>query len=248
MYEHTMILKIDHDSQVPLHLQVEDLLRKLIEQPAYRNGKLLPKEVELAKRLGISRNTVRQATNKLAHEKLLVRKKGIGTKVADNNVTTELFNWYSFSYEMERRGLKLINYDIQTSWVEPDQEVMDALELKQADKILKLERLRGSEDGPTVYFISYFHPRVGLTGKEDFTRHLYEMLEADHSTIAALSKEAIKAIVADKVLAKKLHIEKNQPILFRERKVYDPGERPVEYNLGYYRADKFTYTIDIKRK
>ncbi|CAN5606820.1 GntR family transcriptional regulator [soil metagenome] len=243
-----MNFKIDHDSQVPLHLQVENLLRNLIEQPAYRNGKLLPKEVELAKRLGISRNTVRQATNKLSHEKLLVRKKGIGTKVADNNVTTELFNWYSFSYEMEKRGLKLVNYDIQTSWVKPDQEVMDALELKQPDKILKLERLRGSEDSPTVYFISYFHPRVGLTGNEDFSRHLYEMLEGDYSTIAALSKEAIKAIVADKELAKKLRIEKNQPILFRERKVYDPGERPVEYNLGFYRADKFTYTIDIKRK
>lgn len=243
-----MNLKIDHESQVPLHLQVENLLRKLIEQPAYRNGKLLPKEVELAKRLGISRNTVRQATNKLSHEKLLVRKKGIGTKVADNNVTTELFNWYSFSYEMEKRGLKLVNYEIQTSWVKPDQEVMDALELKQDDKILKLERLRGSEDGPTVYFISYFHPRVGLTGNEDFSRHLYELLETDYATIAALSKEAIKAIVADKELAKKLRIEKNQPILFRERKVYDPGERPVEYNLGYYRADKFTYTIDIKRK
>ncbi|MDQ3536424.1 MAG: GntR family transcriptional regulator [Bacteroidota bacterium] len=243
-----MNLKIDHESQVPLHLQVENLLRKLIEQPAYRNGMLLPKEVELAKRLGISRNTVRQATNKLSHEKLLVRKKGIGTKVADNNVTTELFNWYSFSYEMEKRGLKLVNYDIQTSWVKPDQEVLDALELKQADKILKLERLRGSEDGPTVYFISYFHPRVGLTGNEDFSKHLYEMLEADFSTIAAISKEAIRAIVADKELAKKLQIEKNQPILFRERKVYDPGERPVEYNLGYYRADKFTYSIDIKRK
>jgi len=243
-----MNLEIDHDSQIPLHLQVEDLLRKLIEQPAYRNGKLLPKEVELAKLLGISRNTVRQATNKLSHERLLVRKKGIGTKVADNNVTTELFNWYSFSNEMESHGVKLVNYDIQTSWVEPDQQVMDALELKQPDKILKLERLRGSEDGPTVYFVSYFHPRVGLTGNEDFTRHLYEMLETDFSTIANLSKEAIKAILADKELAKKLRIEKNQPILFRERKVYDPGERPVEYNLGFYRADKFTYTIDIKRK
>ena len=243
-----MELKIDHNSQVPLHVQVEDLLRNLIQQPEYRNGKLLPKEVELAKLLGISRNTVRQATNKLSHEKLLIRKKGIGTKVSDNNVTTELFNWYSFRDEMQKQGLQLVNFDIQTSWIEPTKEILEALELKQADKILKLERLRGSKDGPTVYFISYFHPRVGLTGKEDFTRQLYEILESDYSTIASLSKESIKAILADKELANKLRIKENSAILFRERKVYDPGDRPLEYNLGYYRADKFTYTIDIKRR
>jgi GntR family transcriptional regulator len=37
------------------------------------------------------------------------------------------------------------------------------------------------------------------------------------------------------------------PILVRERFVYDPGDRPVEYNIGFYRADKFTYSIDIKK-
>ena len=71
---------IDHSSVLPLHYQVEDLLRKLIEQPEYQNGKLLPNEVDIAKKLGISRNTVRQATNKLVYEKLLIRKKGVGTK------------------------------------------------------------------------------------------------------------------------------------------------------------------------
>ena len=72
--------KVDHSSPVPLHIQVEGLLRDLIERPAYQNGKLLPKEVDLAKRLGISRNTIRQATNKLEHENLLSRKKGVGTR------------------------------------------------------------------------------------------------------------------------------------------------------------------------
>ena len=46
------------------------MLRKLIEQPEYQNGKLLPNEVLIAKKLGISRNTVRQAANKLVHEQI----------------------------------------------------------------------------------------------------------------------------------------------------------------------------------
>lgn len=241
-------LKIDHESPVPLHIQVEDLLRDLIAHPEYKSGKLLPREVDLAKRLGISRNTVRQATNKLANENLLVRKKGIGTRVATNNMTTQLSNWYSFSDEMQERGITLINFEINTSWVAPDDGTVLALELPTPAQVLKLERLRGTEEGPTVFFVSYFHPRVGLTGEEDYTRHLYEIMEKDYSTIPTVSREEIKAILANKFIARKLQIAVGDPVLFRKRTVYDPGNRPLEYNLGYYHADKFSYAIEINRK
>ncbi len=242
-----MELKIDHESPIPLHIQVEELLRELISQPDYKDGKLLPKEIELAKWLGISRNTVRQATNKLSNENLLVRKKGIGTRVATNNMTTKLSNWYSFSDEMQEHGLTLINFEISTGWHDVDEEIQSALELPGDSKVLKLERLRGTEDGPTVFFVSFFHPRVGLTGEEDFTRHLYEILEKDYSTVATVSREEIKAILADEFIAEKLQIEVGAPVLFRKRTVYDPGNRPIEYNLGYYQAEKFSYSIEITR-
>jgi GntR family transcriptional regulator len=74
-----------------------------------------------------------------------------------------------------------------------------------------MERLRGVEKGPIVYFISYFHPRVGLTGKEDFSRPLYKMLEEDYSTVVSVSKEEISARLADEDLAKKLIIKKGAP-------------------------------------
>lgn len=239
--------KIDHDSHIPLHVQVEGLLRKLIESPAYQSGKLLPKEVELAKRLGISRNTIRQATNKLEHENLLVRKKGVGTRAVKKTVSTRLNNWLSFSDEMHSKGMEFINYDINVSWVKADEEIGEILQVAKGKKILRLERLRGSTKGPFVYFISYFHPRVGLTGKEDFSRHLYEILEQEHDTIPSISKEKINALAANAEIAKKLNVKKGEPLLFRTRLVCDPGDRPIEYNLGYYRADSFTYEIDIKR-
>jgi GntR family transcriptional regulator len=238
---------IDHDSPIPLHVQVESLMRKLIESPQYQNGKLLPKEIELAKRLGISRNTIRQATNKLEHENLLVRKKGVGTRAVKNPVSTRLNNWLSFSEEMHNKGVEFINFDIKVSWIIADADVANTLQIDEGKKILKLERLRGVSKGPFVYFISYFHPRVGLSGKEDFTRHLYEILEQDHATIASISKEKINAIAATAEIAKKLNVKKGDPILYRKRVVCDPGDRPIEYNVGYYRGDSFSYEIDIKR-
>ncbi len=50
MYEHTdMEFKIDHNSAIPLHVQVEEILRKMIQKPEYQEGKLLPNEVDIAK-------------------------------------------------------------------------------------------------------------------------------------------------------------------------------------------------------
>ncbi len=60
-----MNLQIDHKSNLPLHIQIEQILRKLIAKTEYKKGKPLPKEVELANRFGVSRNTIRQATNKI---------------------------------------------------------------------------------------------------------------------------------------------------------------------------------------
>jgi GntR family transcriptional regulator len=242
-----MLLKIDHKSPVPLHVQAENLLRKLISDPQYQGGKFIPNEVELSKRLAISRTTLRQALNKLVYEGLLIRKKGVGTKVANVAVSTKSMNWMSFSQEMKARGIPIKNFELHLSWVFPDEKVANFFEIKTDKKVLKLERLRGGHDGPFVYFVSYFHPRVGLTGEEDFTRPLYEILEKDHLVVAQLSKEEISARAADKITAAKLDTEPGSPLLFRKRFVYDQAERPIEYNLGYYRADSFIYTVESRR-
>lgn len=238
---------IDHKSPIPLHAQVETLLRTLIEEEEYRNGKLLPNEVELAKQLAISRTTLRQAISKLVFEGLLVRKKRNGTKVAQAAVSSKSNNWLSFSQEMKLRNIPIKNFELHITWVNPDEGLSNFFEIKHDRKILKMERVRGKPEEPFVYFASYFHPRVGLTGEEDFKRPLYEMLESDHSVIATLSKEEISATAADTFIAGKLRIPVGSPVLLRKRFVFDQGERPIEYNLGYYKADSFVYTVESTR-
>ena len=73
------------------------------------------------------------------------------------------------------------------------------------------------------------------------------MLENDYSTVATLSKEEISAHAADDVIAGKLRIANNSPVLLRKRFVFDQGERPIEFNIGYYKADSFVYTVESRR-
>jgi len=237
---------IDHKSPIPLHVQAENFLRKLIEEEEYQNGKILPNEVDLAKIMAISRTTLRHSINKLVFEGLLVRKKRTGTKVAQA-VSSKSSNWLSFSQEMKLRGINIKNFELHVSWVFPDEALAAFFEIKADRKILKMERVRGKPNEPFVYFVSYFHPRIGLTGDEDFKRPLYEMLENDYSTVAKLSKEEISAKASDGFISTRLNIPIASPVLFRKRFVFDQGERPMEYNLGYYKAESFIYKIESSR-
>ena len=241
-----MKFQIDHKSNLPLHIQVETLLRNLISGEEYQNGKLLPGEVDIANLLGISRNTVRQAFNKLVLEGILVRRKGMGTRVAEKNIVTNLDNW-SYTGEMLEKGIDSKDYLVKITEIEADKEISEIFSVPAGTKIITMERIRGTKKKPIVYFISYFHPRVGLKADSDFSKQLYKLLEEDFSVYVSLSKEEIRAVNADKDLAECLQIETGDPILFRKRKVYDPGERLVEYNIGYYRADSFVYSINIER-
>lgn len=242
-----MKFQIDHSSSTPLHSQAEEILRKLIRAKEYREGKLLPNEVELSQQLKISRNTLRQAINKLVYEGLLVRKKRLGTRVSANKVVSGAKNWLSFSQEMRVLGIDVQNFEMHLSWSEPSREAASFFKLGRKTKVLKIERLRGKKDFPFVYFISEFNPKIPLTGSENFNRPLYEILERDYEIVVKTSMEEISAAAADDFFAKKLEINAGDPILIRKRLVYDINDQPVEYNIGYYRADSFTYSISCER-
>lgn len=92
------------------------MLRKLIESEEYKNGKLLLNEVQLSEQLNISRNTLRQAINKLVFEGLLVRKRRYGTKVVKKGIVGGVKNWLSFSQEMKMLGIEIKNLELHVSF------------------------------------------------------------------------------------------------------------------------------------
>ena len=242
-------MKLDHNSDKPLHIQAEEILRRLIESEEYKNGKLFPNEVELSEQLHISRNTLRQAINKLVFEGLLVRKKGYGTKVVKKGIVGGVKNWLSFSQEMKMLGIEIRNFELHISLKRPTEEIGTFFDLgsNPDTRCVVMERVRGKKEYPFVYFISYFNPNIPLTGEEDYTRPLYEMLETQYNIVVKTSKEEISARLAGEFIAEKLEIKSNDPILIRRRFVYDVNGVPIEYNVGYYRADSFTYTIEAER-
>ena len=186
----------------PLHVLAEEAIKKMIRLPEYQNGKLLPNEIELARNLNISRNTLRQAINKMVFEGLLCRRKGYGTWVAKKTITGGVKNWLSFSQEMQWLGITIKNYELHVSLEYPDEKVRRFFGLDEEGKAgtlcLKLERVRGHAEYPFVVFISYFNPRFPISSDDNFTMPLYELLETKYNIVVHTSVEEISARLAGK--------------------------------------------------
>lgn len=210
---------------------------------------MLPDEITLSQQLGISRNTLRQAINKLVYEGLLIRKRRVGTKVARKGLVSRVKNWLSFSQEMKMLGIEVKNYELHISLKQPNEEIANFFGMGEGSRrpCLVLERVRGNTSYPFVYFISYFNPDIPFKDDEVFQRPLYEILEHDYGITVNTSKEEIKARLAGSDIAKKLNISPEDAILIRKRLVFDVDDVPIEYNIGYYESNSFAYTIEASR-
>ena len=197
--------------------------------------------------MGISRNTLRQAISELVREGLLVRKRGVGTHVIEKKIFSESSNWLSFSQEMKVLNIEIYNFELSIKRMAPSKEAMKFFDVDSSAKLFKLQRLRGKKEHPFVYFSSEFNPSIPFSDKEHFIRPLYEILETDYNIIVKTSKEEISAASADSFIASKLEISVGDPILIRKRFVYDIDDKPIEYNIGWYRANSFTYKIKCVR-
>ena len=85
--------------------QIADQLRSLIDAHYFSEGRL-PSEPDLARRLGASRATVRQALERLARGGLILRRHGVGTFVNHQvlNIRTRLEEVWDFDEMIRAAG------------------------------------------------------------------------------------------------------------------------------------------------
>lgn len=241
-------LSVDPDTATPLHAQITEQLRELIDQPAYRQGRLLPTEAQIASRLGVSRNTVRQAMQTLVNEGLLLRERRRGTRVIDGPIPTRLEAWASFSQEMSGKGVPFATLEQRVALRRSDAAAARFLQASEGQRLLLLERVKGLDGKPVVFFQSFFHERIGLDQHADFSRPLYELLERDYDVLAAHSQEEIGATLGSAAVQRRLGTDGRLPILTRTRRVSDLNRRPVEFSRCFYRSDRFSYQVDLSRR
>jgi len=233
---------------LPLHLKAEDALRGLIATPKYANGGLLPDELTLANRLGISRGTIRAAILRLVVEGSLERKAGVGTRVVQRSTESAIGAWRSFSREMARQGVNVRMFRLQLRDVPATATVATALRIPSGTVVQRLDRVRGWDELPVLRSRSWFHPRVRFAPDEQFSQPLYDLVTEVSGLSADRASEAFGAEAAMAPLAKDLRVPESSPLLLRRHTVLDTLGRPFEFAEVHYVSERFTLTIDFKRE
>ena len=97
---------INHNSSVPMYLQISRQLSEAIQQGGYNPGDKLPSESTLCQQYDVSRITVRQALNLLIQQDMAFSVHGKGTFVKPPAINHELNKIISFSRVLQQKGLK----------------------------------------------------------------------------------------------------------------------------------------------
>ncbi|MEI6562113.1 MAG: GntR family transcriptional regulator [Verrucomicrobiota bacterium] len=233
---------------LPLYSQIERELRTIIAQPKYQKGALLPDELTLANRFGVSRGTMRFAIGRLVEQRLVERKAGVGTRVRPAAAESSIGDWRSFSRAMARRNIQVECFHLDTTTLPARARVASALHIAEGTPVLRLDRVRGWGGEPVLHSRSWIHPRLRLSGDADFTKPLYELIYEMTGTEVVSAREELSAVGASRALASHLHVKPGHPLLLRLHTVFDKGNRPVEFAEVHYVSTRFALTLDLKRE
>jgi GntR family transcriptional regulator len=124
----------------------------------------LPSEQELAERIDVSRNTVREAIKALESEGYVIARHGIGTFVirGKDNIRTNIANLDSSTKIIACHGYKPGTQSVSTAIIPAVGRPAREMKLTQKDQLFYLERVRTADGKPVVYVEDYLPYTEGM--------------------------------------------------------------------------------------
>src|SRR6476661_6381002 len=149
-------VRIDRETPVPLYHQLAEQLSAAIADGVLQPGDPFENEVAMADRLGVSRPTVRRAIQELVGQGLLLRRRGLGTRVAGRQIhrRAELTSLYD---DLRREGVGDPRTEVLTHEVVIDDAAAMAMGLPVDTPLLRLVRLRRNGERPLAIQIGRAH-------------------------------------------------------------------------------------------
>ncbi len=235
-------ISIDRTSPVPLYHQLAEQLTAAISGGTLRPGDPFENEIAMSDRLGLSRPTVRRAISELVNKGLLVRRRGIGTTVANRMVhrKAELTSLYD---DLVREG-RTPRTDVLSLTTEAhDDRAAEMLGLPAGTPLVSIVRLRYAGDQPLAILRNWLPPALNDLTVADLERDgLYAVLRA-RGIRPTVARQRIGARNATAEERRTLHMSKAEPLVTMTRSAYDSDGAPVEYGSHCYRADQ--YSVDV---
>jgi GntR family transcriptional regulator len=231
--------------RTPLYEQLAAAIERALQSGQLAPGAMLPREPDLARQLGLSRQTVAQALNALARRGLLVRRKGVGTFVAERPVEQPLDRLYSLVRTRSADGsppaVRLLG-----SRLTADEEIATRLGRAGDELIFEVTRLFSVDGAPFAYERIYLPARLGERIPADrlATGVIYDLLSELCGIAVTHGDETLRITALSRSDAAMLHRSAGDPAFLVERVAY-ADETPVEVRLTLLRGDRARFRVQL---
>jgi GntR family transcriptional regulator len=231
-----------------LPVAVRNHLRQLIDEAVFPSGAQLPTEPELARSLGVSRVTLRQALHMLQDEGVLVRRSGLGTFVAERPwLQASLDVNYSLTALIEASGRRPGTVGARASERPADAAMAEALHIPPGSPVVVLERVRTADDRPVAHSVDILPhgllPGDPLALLEEHGGSLHRVFRDRLRQVIHHGRARIRAQLAGDDLAAQLGVSADSPLLLLEQTDYNERQEPLALGREHVVTDLFELWI-----
>ncbi|MCW1873031.1 GntR family transcriptional regulator (plasmid) [Erwinia sp. INIA-01] len=216
---------------------IEFILNK-INEDGLTSGDKLDTEIAIAKTLGITRATVREATRILIEQEKIYRVKGSGIFVGSTGYSNHSGKFHAlspFDYQAQKSGHQGVRKVISASIIKvPSAAMAQELRIKTNDQVYKILRLMSFDDIPVS--LEYIHFPVSLFSTLEFSQleiSKYSYIEKLTGKGVQRRAQNVRAFnVMDEDQIRLLNVAEGDALMELHEVVYLDDGTPFEVNVA----------------
>jgi GntR family transcriptional regulator len=230
----------------PLYKQVYDVLVQRVVKGDWKAGESLPSEQALARELGVSQGTVRKVLDGLTAEKLLERRQGKGTFIAENTKERTLFRFFRIAYPGGRRTTPE-SYGERVKVRASKAVEQQKLDLARGEKVAEIVRTRSIDGAPvireTIVAPIALFPGIDKLGVLPNT--LYSLYQTAYGVNIVAAREEISADCANQEDVTVLGATLGDSVLCIDRTAISLEDKPVEWRRSRMVSRNLVYAVTL---
>lgn len=231
-------------SNFPFQRLQNDLAKLIGKTPA---GQRLISEPELAKQLGVSRATLREAMRTFETQGVIRRRQGSGTYVVGKVpvIDAGLERLESIERMARRMNLEITVSDLFVEQAEADKDMAANLRVEAGTRLTRVRRVIRADRRPAAYLVDVLPESILASGDlpSKFSGSVLDFLLARGDKLGN-SRAVISATNAHADVAKPLEIQRDDVLLKFESQLFDLKNNIVDYSLSYFIPGYFHFHVN----
>jgi GntR family transcriptional regulator len=207
----------------------------------------LPSEPDLARRMGVSRATLREAMRSFEGRGMIRRRQGVGTFVIGSVpvIDSGLEVLESIESLAARTGLVVRMGELQVRQASAGENEAAVLNVPAGTFLTQVERVIYTDNRPIAYLVDTLPVDILAEAdlKTGFTGSVLDLLLHRGSPKLTHSRTDIRAVGATPEVARALQVQRDDVLLHFVAQLYSEGGRVVDYSFSYFLPGYFRFHV-----